>query len=191
MFFSWTRSCSWLLWVYAIMFMFWPSQLTHEIVSWFGVDIRPPAEKQSILVNTKVAQEEDSDDSDEANWMFNSKNDGKATAMKVKSPKGLKDLPLLTEDSDNLETPELKNFRSKSVLKEGEHESTLYAPSNSNMVRLMSMRGRPVELEVKEEEEEERVQYGINGSFVNGSFVSHGERRMSQVERIKALKMEN
>jgi len=69
LFYSWTRSCSFLLWVYAIMFLFWPVQLTHEIASWFGIDISPP--KQQLASGPKVDNLDDSDDSDENEWRLN------------------------------------------------------------------------------------------------------------------------
>ena len=57
--------------------------------------------------------------------MFNAKNDGKIEKTRPKSPKAP---PILTKyDSvtgSELDTPEVNFFRSKSVLKEGEHEST-------------------------------------------------------------------
>ena len=79
--------------------------------------------------------------------MFNAKNDGKVEKVRPKSPKAP---PVITKiDSltgSELDTPEVNFFRSNSVLKDGEHESTQYGPSRTNTVRLLSIRGRPAEL---------------------------------------------
>lgn len=79
--------------------------------------------------------------------MFNAKNTGQATKSRPKSPKnGAPELLRKNSSFSELNTPELKFFRSQSILKDGEHESSMYGPSNVNSVRLLSMRGRPEDL---------------------------------------------
>lgn len=81
------------MWVYAVMFMFWPVQLTYAIYAIFGKDIKPQRSQSLLTKKVDRQPDEDSDDgSDDGGnmWMFNSK--------RQKSPKNA--MPLLFEDDD-------------------------------------------------------------------------------------------
>lgn len=113
--------------------------------------------------------------------MFNAKNTGSTQKLRAKSPKGGL-TPTINFERSNSEIDEkdVKMFRTQSVLREGERESTLYGPSTENAKRLLSIRGRPSEL-MEPVDEEPETKYGL----VNSSF---NERRMSSKELLLQAK---
>lgn len=118
--------------------MFWPEQLTHQFAALFGYDISPPKRTAKVQSGEQETLEDDSDDSDDHIWMFNS-NDGPVKKERPRSPKnsskfvGGSSSNLLSEDNSE-DVPFLKMQRSgtlvrePSELKPGEHESSLYQP---------------------------------------------------------------
>ncbi len=90
-FFSFTRSCSYLIWVYAIMFLFWDSQLTMTIFETLGIN--QSQLDRTVPVELIDALDEDSNSSEENFWNINSNNKNK----RPKSPKGI---PILEEDGE-------------------------------------------------------------------------------------------
>ena len=124
------------------MFMFWPVQITHQVLGWFGLYRSTTTRKahevlyqesggttgpgHGLTINT--AAESDSDDSSDDILMFG----GKKKRHPVKSPKNA---GAFLEEDGQTPTPVLF-FRSASIrdqspddLKPGEHRSSLYAPS--------------------------------------------------------------
>lgn len=108
--------------------------------------------------------------------MFNAKNTGATEKLRAKSPKGGAAPSINFERANSeIDDKDVKLFRTQSVLKEGERESTLYGPSNENAKRLLSIRGRPSEL-MEPVDEEAEVKYGlVNSSYREGSRMSSKE----------------
>ena len=125
-FYSYTRSCSYLTWVYAIMFMFWPVHITHQIEHYFGYRNQTSLD---VIYQASNENTQDSDSSSDDGLMLFKEDKQKVPAKSPKNAATLNEDGTSSNGVFSFRTKSRNIVESESDLKPGEHISSIYGPS--------------------------------------------------------------